>query len=232
METVGRLAGGVAHDFNNMLGVILGRTELALLKTGERHDLHSDLEEIQKAAKRSADITKQLLAFARKQTISPRNLDLNDTVESMLNMLQRLIGENIELVWQPSVHLWPVKMDPAQVDQILVNLCVNARDAIEGVGKITIETEKKSFDAAYCKDHSGVIPGDFVQLSVSDNGCGMDRDTLDKLFEPFFTTKEVGKGTGLGLATIYGIVKQNGGFIDVYSEPGQGSAFRIYLPRK
>jgi PAS domain S-box-containing protein len=232
METVGRLAGGVAHDFNNMLGVILGRTELALLKTDEHHDLHSDLEEIQKAAKRSADITKQLLAFARKQTISPRKLDLNDTVASMLKMLRRLIGENIELVWQPSAHLWPVKMDPAQIHQILVNLCVNARDAIEGVGKITIETEKKTFDAAYCKDHSGVLPGDFVQLSVSDNGCGMDRDTLDKLFEPFFTTKEVGKGTGLGLATIYGIVKQNSGFIDVYSEPGQGSTFKIYLPRK
>jgi two-component system, cell cycle sensor histidine kinase and response regulator CckA len=231
MESVGRLAGGVAHDFNNMLGVILGRAELALARADESHDLYADLKEIQKAAQRSADITKQLLAFARKQTISPRKLDLNDTLESMLKMMRRLIGEDIDLVWQPSAHLWPVKMDPTQLDQILANLCVNARDAIEGVGKITIETGKKTFDAAYCKDHSGFIPGDFVQFSVSDNGCGMDRDVLDNLFEPFFTTKEVGKETGLGLATIYGIVKQNNGFINVYSEPGQGSTFRIYLPR-
>jgi PAS domain S-box-containing protein len=231
MESVGRLAGGVAHDFNNMLGVILGHTELALLKADEDNDLISDLNEIQKAAKRSADITKQLLAFARKQTISPRQLDLNDTVESMLNMLRRLIGEDIDLVWQPSAHLWPLKMDPTQIDQILANLCVNARDAIDGVGKLTIETGKKTYDEEYCKEHAGFIPGDFVLLAVSDNGCGMDKDILGNLFEPFFTTKEVGKGTGLGLATIYGIVKQNNGFINVYSEPGQGSTFKIYLPR-
>jgi PAS domain S-box-containing protein len=231
MESVGRLAGGVAHDFNNMLGVILGHTELALLQADENHELHGDLKEIQKAAQRSADITKQLLAFARKQTISPRQLDLNDTVASMLNMLRRLIGEDIDLVWQPAANLWSVKMDPTQIDQILANLCVNARDAISGVGKLTIETGKKTFDEAYCNEHAGFIPGDFVLLAVSDNGCGMDKDTLDNLFEPFFTTKEVGKGTGLGLATIYGIVKQNNGFINVYSEPGQGSTFKIYLPR-
>jgi PAS domain S-box-containing protein len=231
MESVGRLAGGVAHDFNNMLGVILGHTELALLQADENHELHGDLTEIQKAAKRSADITKQLLAFARKQTISPRQLDLNDTVASMLNMLRRLIGEDIDLVWKPAAHLWPVKMDPSQIDQILANLCVNARDAISGVGKLTIETGKKTFDEEYCNEHPGFIPGDFVLLAVSDNGCGMDKDTLDNLFEPFFTTKDVGKGTGLGLATVYGIVKQNAGFINVYSEPGQGSTFRIYLPR-
>jgi CheY-like chemotaxis protein len=231
METVGRLAGGVAHDFNNMLGVILGHTELALLQADETHELHDDLKEIQTAAKRSADITKQLLAFARKQTISPKQLDLNDTVESMLNMLRRLIGEDIDLVWKPAVHLWPVKMDPSQIDQILANLCVNARDAIDGVGKLTIETGKKSFNEEYCKEHLGFIPGDFVMLAVSDNGCGMDKDTLANLFEPFFTTKEVGKGTGLGLATVYGIVRQNNGFINVYSEPGQGSTFRIYLSR-
>ncbi|MCF8090355.1 MAG: response regulator, partial [Desulfotignum sp.] len=231
MESVGRLAGGVAHDFNNMLGVILGHTELALLQADEHHELHGDLKEIQKAANRSADITKQLLAFARKQTISPRQLDLNDTVERMLNMLRRLIGEDIDLVWQPSAHLWPVKMDPSQIDQILANLCVNARDAIGGVGKLTIETGKKSFDEEYCSEHPGFIPGDFVLLAVSDNGCGMDKEVLDNLFEPFFTTKDVGKGTGLGLATIFGIVKQNNGFINVYSEPGQGSTFRIYLPR-
>jgi PAS domain S-box-containing protein len=231
MESIGRLAGGVAHDFNNMLGVILGHVELALEETEDNHDLHADLKEIQNAAKHSADITKQLLAFARKQTISPRQLDLNDTVESMLKMLRRLIGENIDLLWQPAARLWPVKMDPSQIDQILANLCVNARDAISRVGKLTIETGKQTFDDKYCSEHPGFIPGDFVLLAVSDNGCGMDKDTLDNLFEPFFTTKEVGKGTGLGLATIYGIVKQNNGFINVFSEPGQGSVFKIYLPR-
>ncbi|MCA1786415.1 MAG: PAS domain S-box protein, partial [Desulfobacteraceae bacterium] len=228
MESVGRLAGGVAHDFNNMLGIILGHTELALLKTDENNALVSDLNEIQKAAQRSANITKQLLAFARKDIISPKQIDLNDTVVSMLKMLRRLIGEDIDLAWQPGAHLWPVKMDPTQIDQILANLCVNARDAIEGVGKLTIETGKKTFDQEYCNDHPGFIPGDFVLLAVSDNGSGMDKDTLKNLFEPFFTTKEVGKGTGLGLATLYGIVKQNNGFINVYSEPGQGSTFKIY----
>ncbi|MCA1794755.1 MAG: hypothetical protein LC660_12980 [Desulfobacteraceae bacterium] len=200
MESVGRLAGGVAHDFNNMLGIILGHTELALLKTEEDNDLVSDLNEIQKAAKRSADITKQLLAFARKEIISPKQIDLNDTVESMLNMLRRLIGEDIDLVWRPAAHLWPVKMDPTQIDQILANLCVNARDAISGVGKLTIETGKQTFDEAYCNEHPGFIPGDFVLLAVSDNGSGMDKETLDNLFEPFFTTKEVGKGTGVPLS--------------------------------
>jgi PAS domain S-box-containing protein len=231
MESVGRLAGGVAHDFNNMLGVILGHTELALLHADENHDLYADLNEIQNAAKRSANLVKKLLAFARKEIISPKRLDLNDTVESMLNMLRRLIGEDIDLLWKPAAHLWSVKMDPSQIDQILANLCVNARDAIDGVGKLTIETGKKTFDEKYCKEHAGFIPGDFVMLAVSDNGCGMDKDTLDNLFEPFFTTKAVGKGTGLGLATIYGIVKQNNGFINVYSEPGQGTTFKIYLPR-
>ena len=231
MESVGRLAGGVAHDFNNMLGVILGHTELALLKMDEDNELVSDLNEIQKAAQRSVNITKQLLAFARKQTISPKKIDLNYTVESMFNMLRRLIGEDIDLVWQPASQLWPVKMDPSQIDQILVNLCVNARDSISGVGKLTIQTGKKTFDEAYCKEHPGFITGDFVLLAVSDNGCGMDKDTLDNLFEPFFTTKDVGKGTGLGLATIYGIVNQNNGSINVYSEPNQGSTFKIYLPR-
>jgi PAS domain S-box-containing protein len=231
MESVGRLAGGVAHDFNNMLGVILGHTELALERAEENTDIYSDLKAIQTAAQRSADITKQLLAFARKQTISPIQLDLNDTVEGMLNMLRRLIGEDIDLVWQPAPRVWPVKMDPSQLDQILANLCINARDAIAGVGKLTIETGIKSFDEEYCKHHADFTPGDFVLLAVSDNGCGMDKDTLDNLFEPFFTTKDVGKGTGLGLATLYGIVKQNNGFINVYSEPGQGSIFKVYLPR-
>jgi PAS domain S-box-containing protein len=231
MESVGRLAGGVAHDFNNMLGVILGHAELALQKTRNKQDPCSNLEKIQTAARRSADLTKQLLAFARKQIIEPKVLDLNHTVENMLSMLRRLIGEDIDLAWVPSRKLWPVKMDPSQVDQILANLCVNARDAISGVGKLTIETGMITFDPAYCDDHEGFIPGDFVMLAVSDDGCGMDQEILENLFEPFFTTKEVGKGTGLGLATIYGICKQNNGFINVYSEPGQGSTFKIYLPR-
>jgi PAS domain S-box-containing protein len=231
MESVGRLAGGVAHDFNNMLGVILGHTELALERADENCSLYADLKEIQTAARRSADLTKQLLTFARKQIIEPKQMDLNDTVEGMLNMLRRLIGEDIDLIWTPAAHLWPVKMDPSQIDQILVNLCVNAQDAISGLGKVTIETGGYSFDQEYCSDHPGFIPGDFVLLAVGDNGCGMNKETLDNLFEPFFTTKDVGKGTGLGLATVYGIVKQNNGFINVYSEPGRGSTFKIYLPR-
>ncbi len=231
MEAIGRLAGGVAHDFNNMLWVILGYVELAFEKVDSSQEIYSDLQEIQNAAQRSVDLTKQLLTFARKQLIVPKVLDLNDTVASMINMLRRLIGENIELVWLPADQLWPVKVDPTQIDQILANLCVNARDAIVGVGKLTIETQMKTIDQAYCEKNSGFRPGDYVVISVTDNGCGMDKKTQDSLFEPFFTTKEVGKGTGLGLAIIYGIVKQNKGFINVYSEPGQGSTFNIYLPR-
>ena len=231
MESVGRLAGGVAHDFNNMLSVILGFSELALEKVSSVDPLHEDLSEIHNAAVRSTEITRQLLAFARKQTIAPVALDLNVAVESMLKMLRRLIGEDIDLAWLPEASLWPVMMDPSQVDQLLANLCVNARDAIEGVGKVTIETHTSTFDAAYCSDHPGFVPGDYVLLAVSDDGCGMDRDTVDKIFEPFFTTKDVGQGTGLGLATVYGIVKQNNGFINVYSEPGKGSTFKIYLAR-
>lgn len=231
MESVGRLAGGVAHDYNNILSVIMGYTELALDKVDPKDPLHADLEEILIAAKRSTDITRQLLAFARKQTVAPKVLDLNETLEEMLKLLRQLIGEDIDLAWHPKAKLWPVKMDPSQVDQILANLCVNARDAIAGVGKVTIETDQVTLDEAYCADHAGFIPGEFALLAVSDNGCGMDKDTLDKLFEPFFTTKEVGRGTGLGLATVYGIVKQNNGFINVYSEPGKGTTIKIYLPR-
>ena len=231
MESVGRLAGGVAHDFNNMLGVILGHTEMALDETDPAQPLYRDLQEILKAARRSANLTRQLLTFARKQTISPQVLDLNETVHEMLKMLQRLIGENISLGWVPGADLWPVKMDHSQVDQILANLCVNARDAIEGAGKVTIETGMTSLSEAYCKAHPGFVPGDYVLLAVSDTGSGMDKETISHLFEPFFTTKELGKGTGLGLATIYGIVKQNNGFINVYSERGHGSVFKIYLPR-
>ncbi|MGV1099330.1 ATP-binding protein [Thiovibrio sp. JS02] len=230
MEAVGRLAGGVAHDYNNILSVIIGYAELALEKTGPADPLRADLQEIHTAAIRSRDITRQLLAFARKETIAPVLLDLNAAVAGLLNILRRLIGEDIDLDWRPGPGLWPVLLDPSQLDQILANLCVNARDAIADVGRITIETGTVTFDASYCADHAGFVPGDFVLLAVSDNGCGMDRGTLDKIFEPFFTTKCAKNGTGLGLATVYGIVKQNNGFINVYSEPGQGTTFRIYLP--
>ena len=185
---------------------------------------------IEKSALRSAGLIRQLLAFARRQAVAPKVLDLNDSV-TMFKMLRRLIGEDIELVWIPGADLWPVKIDSSQVDQLLVNLCVNARDAIAGVGKVIIETENTTFDGAYCTVHPGFICGEYVMLAVSDDGCGMNKDVLDHLFEPYFTTKELGKGTGLGLSTVYGIVKQNEGFINVYSEPGKGTTFKIYLPR-
>jgi len=231
IESVGRLAGGVAHDFNNMLGIILGYVELAMDRVGPDDPLHADLEEIRKAAQRSADLTRQLLAFARKQTIAPKVLDLNDTVEGLLKMLQRVIGEDITLDWKPGQGLWTIKMDPAQIDQILVNLCVNARDAIAGPGRITVETRNTVLDEESCARQAGSSPGEYVTLTVTDDGCGMDSMTFLLLFEPFFTTKEMGKGTGLGLATVYGIVQQNNGFINVDSEPGQGATFKIYLPR-
>ena len=231
MESVGRLAGGVAHDFNNMLGIIIGHAELAMREMVPTNPLHAHLEEICKAANRSADLTRQLLAFARRQTVAPKVLYLNETVEGMLKMLRRLIGENIDLGWQPKTNLWPVKVDPSQIDQILANLCVNAQDAISGVGKIIIETGNCILEKEYCSVHAGFTPGEYVMLTVSDDGCGMDKKTVTNIFEPFFTTKEMGKGTGLGLATVYGIVKQNEGFINVYSEPGLGTRFSIYLPR-
>jgi len=231
MEAVGRLAGGVAHDFNNILSVIIGFTQLALDKVRPGDPLRDDLNEIFTAAGRSRDIIRQLLAFARKEAITPEVLDLNRAVAGMLKILKKLIGEDINLIWRPGKGLWPVLMDPSQLDQILANLCVNARDAIADVGKITIETSSVTIDEEYCAAHEGAAPGDFVLLAVSDDGCGMDQDILDKIFEPFFTTKSVGKGTGLGLPTVYGIVRQNNGFINVYSEPGQGTTFRIYLPR-
>ena len=232
MESVGRLAGGVAHDFNNMLGVILGHAEMAVEKVDQAEEsLRGNLEEIRKAAERSANLTRQLLAFARKQTVAPKVLDLNESVASMFKMLRRLVGEGVNLVWLPCVELYPVKVDPSQVDQILANLCVNARDAIGGVGKLTIETANCTFDDDYCATHAEVVPGDYVKLAVTDDGCGMDKATQDRLFEPFFTTKDLGKGTGLGLATVYGIVKQNNGFIKVDSEPGKGTTFEICLPR-
>jgi CheY-like chemotaxis protein len=231
MESIGRLAGGVAHDFNNMLSVIVGYAELVLGMPALDPSLEPDIREIHQAAQRSANLTRQLLAFARKQNIEPQVLDLNETLAGMLKMLGRLIGEDIDLRWLPGENTWPVQMDPSQIDQILANLCVNARDAIEDGGRITIETDNAVFDREYCAEHPWAVPGDYALLAVSDDGSGMDKETMAKLFEPFFTTKELGKGTGLGLATVYGIVKQNNGFINVYSEPGQGTTFRIYLPR-
>ena len=231
MESVGRLAGGVAHDFNNMLGVILGYSEMALEKVDPTDSLHGDLVNIRTSAQRSADLTRQLLAFARKQTVAPKVLNLNDTVVGMLKMVRRLIGEDVKLEWRPGENLWPVKIDPTQIDQILANLCVNARDAIANVGSITIETGTKVVSVDGTAKPMGTVRGDYVWLAVGDDGCGMDSATLSRLFEPFFTTKEVGKGTGLGLATVYGIVKQNNGFIDLHSELGQGTVLTIYLPR-
>lgn len=230
MESIGRLAGGVAHDFNNMLSIILGNTEILLEDINASvFPSTANILEIRKAAERSADLTRQLLAFARKQPVSPRVIDLNETLAGMLNMLRRLIGEDIELAWQFEEQLWSVKIDPSQVDQVLANLCVNARDAVGANGRITIETGNTRFDEAYCRVHDNFKPGNYVMLSVSDNGCGMDRETMDNLFEPFFTTKEVGRGTGLGLATVYGIVRQNSGFVHVYSEKDQGTVFKIYF---
>ena len=231
IESIGRLAGGVAHDFNNILSVILGYTDMALQHVGPEQPLRADLLEIRQAVERSSNLTRQLLAFARKQTIAPRVLDLNETVEEMLKMLRRLIGEDIDLAWLPGKGLQPVKIDPSQLDQVLANLCVNARDAIADVGRITIETANVTLDEAHCIRHPDCVPGEYVMLAVSDTGCGMDRETLANIFDPFFTTKDIGTGTGLGLSTVYGIVKQNNGCIEVASEPGQGTRFIIYLPQ-
>jgi len=231
MESVGRLAGGVAHDFNNMLSIIIGYSQLVMGKISPDEPLHADLQEIHQAAQRSTEITGKLLAFARKQTVSPVVLDLNTAIEGMLKMLGRLLREDITLSWHPGNTVWQIYIDPSQVDQLLMNLCVNARDAIEGTGEIIIETDNVVIDPDYCTEHNGFVPGEFVMLSVSDNGCGMDNDTRDHIFEPFFTTKQLGHGTGLGLPMVYGIMKQNMGFINVYSEPSRGTTFKMYFPR-
>ncbi|BDD88913.1 hypothetical protein DPPLL_32780 [Desulfofustis limnaeus] len=230
MESIGRLAGGVAHDFNNMLSVILGNVELLLQKVNPEDEIYDYLTEILNAGDRSKEITRQLLAFARKQTIAPRILDVNQTIQQSLSMVPRLIGENIEISFILDEDIPHVRMDPSQIDQILINLCVNARDAIDNVGWIKIHTKKTTLDHPYCVEHSGAVPGDYVLLTVSDNGCGMSEKTLSQVFEPFFTTKDPGKGTGLGLATVYGIVQQNNGYIKIYSELGAGTTCNIYLP--
>jgi PAS domain S-box-containing protein len=231
MEAIGRLAGGVAHDFNNMLSVILGYSELALRKLQPIDPIYKELKAVQEAANRSADLTRQLLAFSRKQTISPRVVDLNEQTRAMERLLTRIIGEDINLTLNLLPGLWPVYMDPAQLDQIVANLAVNSRDAMPEGGKLMVETANTIVDADFCKSHGGLTPGDFVMLAVTDTGCGVDRETLDHVFEPFFTTKPEGKGTGLGLATVYGIAKQNNGFVYIYSELGRGTTVKVYLPR-
>ena len=231
LEAIGRLAGGVAHEFNNMLCVILGFTEMAMEQVDPDQPLHSDMAHIRTAATRAADVTSELLAVARKQIIVPSVLDLNEIVAGTMKMLGRVIGENIQVTWQPAADLWPIKADPTQIGQVVTNLCLNARDAISDTGHVTIETGNTTIDAADCAVHPAAVPGPYVCLVVSDDGCGMDQETLAQVFEPFFTTKDVGKGTGLGLQVVQGIVLQHGGFFTVSSEPGVGTTFRMYFPR-
>jgi two-component system, cell cycle sensor histidine kinase and response regulator CckA len=231
MESIGRLAGGVAHDFNNMLSVILGYTELLQNQLPSHDPKLSDLMQIERAGRRAKEITQQLLAFSRKQIIEPTILNLNDVIASVQKGLIRLIGEDINLRFNPQTDLHKIKFDHAQLEQILINLAVNARDAMPQGGRLTIETANAHLDEAFSREHLGLLPGDYALLTVSDNGMGMDKVTLTHAFEPFFTTKAVGKGNGLGLAMVYGIVNQGGGFIEAHSEPEQGTIFKIYFPR-
>ncbi len=231
MEAVGRLAGGIAHDFNNVLSVILsyGDMLLADMKPGER--MRDDVVEIHKAGKRAADLTRQLLMFSRQQVLAPKVLDLNEVLASMDKMLQRILGADVDLVSHPAKPLGRVRADPSSVEQVIMNLVVNARDAMPTGGKLTMETDNVVLDDAYAREHLGVTPGPHVMLAVTDTGTGIDKATLARIFEPFFTTKESGKGTGLGLSTVFGIVQQSGGSVWVYSEPGRGTTFKVYFPR-
>ena len=230
MQAIGELAGGVAHDFNNLLMVVKGHAELLQGRLEDSSPLRHSIEQMDKAADRAATLTRQLLAFSRKQVLQPRVLDLNEVVGGMIKMFSRVIGENIDMTFSPGSHLGRVKADPGQIEQVLLNLVVNARDAMPEGGRLTIETSNVELDHDYASTHTSVIPGPYVNLSVTDNGCGMDEATQARIFEPFFTTKDHGKGTGLGLATVYGVVKQSGGFIYVYSELRHGTTFKIYLP--
>jgi len=231
MESVGRLAGGVAHEFNNMLSIIVGYAETALDSLDPGESVHADISEIFKAGLRAAEITRQLLAFACKQPVVPKVMDLNRAVVDALKMIRRIIEADIEINYIANPSIWRTRIDPSQIDQVVINLALNARDAISGIGKIFIRTGDVTADDAFCREHPEAVPGEYVLLSVRDTGAGMSPEVLEHIFEPFFTTKEVGKGTGLGLATVHGIVAQNHGFINVTSEPGRGTEFRIYLPR-
>jgi len=231
MESVGRLTGGIAHDFNNLLTVITGYSELMLSQLEEKSPLVKEVEEIKRAGERASSLTQQLLAFSRRQVLQPKVIDLNEVVARVEKMLRRLIGEDVELRTVPGAGLWSVKADPGQIEQVLVNLAVNARDAMPGGGVLTIETRNVFLDEEYSLGHLPAQSGHYVMLAVSDTGVGMDERTKSQVFEPFFTTKASGKGTGLGLSTVYGIVKQSGGYIWVYSEPGKGSTFKVYIPR-
>jgi hypothetical protein len=230
MEAVGQLAGGMAHDFNNLLMAIIGYSDLGLARLREGDHLRKYVQEIKKAGERAASLTRQLLAFSRRQVLVPQVLDLNSVVSNLQKMLRRLIGEDIDLLTVPGPSLGRVKADPGQMEQVIINLAVNARDAMPQGGKLTIETGNVELDESYTCSHLDVTPGRYAMLVASDSGCGMDAETLSHIFEPFYTTKEEGKGTGLGLATVYGIVKQSGGHISVASDPGKGTTFRIYLP--
>lgn len=231
METVGRLAGGVAHDFNNLLVTIQGNTELVMMDPHLTDRIRNNLQEVFKACSRAAKLTQQLLTFSRRQIIEPKVVNLNDVLLETAKMLPRLIAEDVELVSVSAEDLGLVRVDPGQIEQVVVNLAINARDAMPEGGKLTIETANVTLDEEYARQHPGVTPGGYVMLAISDTGGGITREVREHIFEPFFTTKELGKGTGLGLATCYGIVKQSGGNIWVYSEPGQGTTFKIYLPR-
>ncbi len=231
LEAIGRLAGGIAHDFNNVLTVIKATCQISLLGLDERDPLYGNLKEIESSADRAADLTRQLLAFSRRQVMEMEVLDLNDIIRGLNKMLHRLLGEDIELVASLRERIGKIKADRGQIEQVIINLAVNARDAMPDGGKLTIETADVELDEEYARTHIDVQPGRYVMLSVNDTRVGMTPEVKARLFEPFFTTKEKGKGTGLGLATVYGIVKQSGGHIWVYSEPGQGTTFKIYLPR-
>ena len=231
MDSIGRLAGGIAHDFNNMLGVILGYTEMAIKDVDSSLPLYKQLNAIHNAASRSTTLTKQLLGFASKQSVTPKIINLNDAIECTQRMLQQLLGENIDLEWLPEHKIWPIKMDPSQISQILANLCLNAKDAIADIGKVIIKTENITLDETYCAMHPKCTPGKYAMLIVSDNGCGIDEDNIDKIFEPFFTTKEVANSSGLGLSVTYGIIQQNNGIIDIQSKIGEGTTIKIYLPQ-